>query len=153
MVGSIGVIMNGFGFVGSMKKLGVDRRLYTAGEHKGFLDPFSPPNEAEVKHVHRLLADIHKQFINAVKTGRGDRLKNDKNLFTGLIWTGDQAVKLGLVDGLGSSSYVARELIKAEEIVDYTPKRSFMEQLANRFGVAAANELAKTLQTSSISLQ
>jgi protease-4 len=153
MVGSIGVIMNGFGFVGSMKKLGVDRRLYTAGEHKGFLDPFSPPNEAEVKHVHRLLADIHKQFINAVKTGRGDRLKDDKNLFTGLIWTGDQAVKLGLVDGLGSSSYVARELIKAEEIVDYTPKRSFMEQLANRFGVAAANELAKTLQTSSISLQ
>jgi protease-4 len=153
LVGSIGVVMNSFGFVESMEKLGVERRLYTAGDNKGFLDPFSPEKPDEVNHVKSLLSQIHQQFIDVVKQGRGDKLKDDKQLFSGLIWTGDQAVKLGLVDSLGSSSYVAREIIKAEEIVDYTPKPSYLEQLIDRLGVAAAAELADTLQTNSISMQ
>jgi protease-4 len=153
VVGSIGVVMNGFGFVGSMEKLGVERRLYTAGENKGFLDPFSPQKKEEVEHVSGILSQIHQQFIDVVKAGRGEKLKDDKKLFSGLIWTGQEAVKLGLVDALGSSSYVAREVIKAEEIVDYTPKPSYLEQLADRLGVAAASKLAQTLQTNSISLQ
>jgi protease-4 len=145
LVGSIGVIMNGFGFVDTMKKLGIERRLYTAGEHKGFLDPFSPPNADEVKHVKRMLENIHQQFIHAVKTGRGDRLKDDKNLFTGLIWTGEESQKLGLVDGLASSSQVARDVIKAENIVDYTRRPNYWERFADRIGASAATHLATML--------
>ena len=136
VVGSIGVLMNGFGFVDTMEKLGVERRLMTAGEHKGFLDPFSPENPAEVAHVQKILDRIHQQFIDTVRRGRGDRLKEDASLFSGLIWTGDQSIELGLVDALGSSSYVAREVIGAEDIVDFTPKRSYLEALAERFGAA-----------------
>ena len=153
VVGSIGVVMNGFGFVGAMNKLGVERRLYTAGENKGFLDPFSPQNKGEIKHVNGLLSQIHQQFINVVKEGRGDKLKDDKKLFSGLVWTGEEALKLGLVDAIGSSSYVAREIIKAEEIVDYTSKPSYLERLADRFGVAAATRLAATFQGSGVSLR
>jgi len=153
VVGSIGVVMNGFGFVGSMEKLGVERRLYTAGENKGFLDPFSPEKKDEITHINGLLSEIHQQFITTVKTGRKDKLVDDKKLFSGLIWTGEQAIKLGLVDALGSSSYVAREIIKAEEIVDYTPKPTYLEQLADRLGIAAATKLSETLQTNSISLK
>jgi protease-4 len=145
LVGSIGVIMNGFGFVDAMHKLGVERRLYTAGAHKGFLDPFSPENKEEVKHVHAMLDQIHQQFIDAVKEGRGDRLKDDKQLFSGLIWTGEEGIDLGLVDGLGSPSYVAREVIQAKKIVDYTHRETFFDRLAGRVGTAAANTLAKTM--------
>lgn len=145
LVGSIGVIMNGFGFVDSMKKLGVERRLYTAGKHKGFLDPFSPQNDEEVAHIKSMLEDIHQQFINVVKAGRGKRLKDDKDLFTGLIWTGEESVKLGLVDGLASSSTVARDVIKAGNIVDYTHRPNYWQRIADRIGASAATELATML--------
>ncbi len=145
VVGSIGVLMNGFGFVGTMEKLGVERRLMTAGEHKGLLDPFSPEDPQEVSHVQTILDRIHQQFIDAVRRGRGDRLKEDASLFSGLIWTGDQGVELGLVDALGSSSYVAREIIGAEEIVDFTPKRGYLEALAERFGAALGRGLGARL--------
>lgn len=145
VVGSIGVLMNGFGFVGTMDKLGVERRLFTAGDHKGFLDPFSPEKPDDVAHIKKLLADIHQQFIGAVKAGRGDRLKDDPKLFSGLVWTGDQAVELGLVDGLGSTSYVAREVIGAEDIVDYTPRPRYFERLAARIGSSMAGRFGSML--------
>lgn len=153
VVGSIGVVMNGFGFVESMDKLGIERRLYTAGDNKGFLDPFSPEKKDEVKHVETLLSQIHQQFIDVVKAGRGEKIKDENKLFSGLIWTGEEAVKLGLVDALGSSSYVAREVIKAEDIVDYTPKPSYLDRIADRFGLVVANKLAETLQSNSITMQ
>jgi len=153
VVGSIGVVMNGFGFVDAMNKLGVERRLYTAGENKGFLDPFSPQKKGEIEHVNGLLLSIHQQFIDVVKAGRGDKLKDDKRLFSGLVWTGEEAIKLGLVDAIGSSSHVAREVFKAEDIVDYTTRPSYLEQLADRFGVAAASTLAASLQGNNISLR
>lgn len=148
IVGSIGVLMNGFGFVDAIDKLGIERRLLTAGENKGFLDPFSPMKERDVAHVKTLLDDIHQQFINNVKQGRGDRLKVDENpdLFSGLMWTGKQAVELGLADGLGSSSYVARELIEAEEIKDFTKRPDYFERFAEGLGAAIANTLAQQLQ-------
>ncbi|VAX07526.1 Periplasmic serine proteases (ClpP class) [hydrothermal vent metagenome] len=145
VVGSIGVIMNGFGFVDSMKKLGVERRLYTSGKHKAFLDPFSKENPEEVKHIQTVLKDIHKQFIEIVKKGRGDKLKNDPNLFSGYVWTGEQSIDMGLVDALGSSSYVAREIIKAEKIVDFTPKPNYLDRFAERFGVAMAKTVTQVL--------
>ncbi len=143
IVGSIGVLMNGFGFVDGMKKLGVERRLYTAGEHKGMLDPFSPVKPDEVAHVKKMLDTIHRQFIQAVKDGRGDRLKDDPKIFSGLFWTGEEGMRLGLVDGLGSAGYVAREIIKQEKIVDYTPKPDYLERFAERFGMAMADTLAR----------
>jgi protease-4 len=134
IVGSIGVRMDGFGFVEALDKLGVERRLLTAGEHKGFLDPFSPLKQDEVSHVSGLLSEIHQQFINTVKRGRGDRLKPDADLFNGFVWSGERGLELGLVDALGSASFVAREIIGAEEIVDFTPKQHVLEQLGRRFG-------------------
>jgi protease-4 len=145
IVGSIGVLMNGFGFVDAMKKLGVERRLMTAGNQKGFLDPFSPVKPAEVEHVKTMLGEIHQQFIDAVRDGRGDRLSSNEEIFSGLMWTGEKSVELGLVDELGSSSYVAREVIGAENIVDFTPGRSYLELLAKRFGSAAADSLITEL--------
>ncbi|HEX9584918.1 MAG TPA: S49 family peptidase [Gammaproteobacteria bacterium] len=142
VVGSIGVLMNGFGFVGAMDKLGVERRLLTAGEHKGLLDPFSPANPEEVTHVKKLLDQIHAQFIEVVKSGRGERLRNEPSLFGGLIWTGEESISLGLVDALGSSSYVAREVIGAEDIVDFTPSRGYLELLVDRFGKAVGGAVA-----------
>lgn len=143
MVGSIGVIMNGFGFVDTMEKLGVERRMLTAGESKGFLDPFSPLKEKDVNHVKSMLSNIHQQFIDVVKAGRGDRLKDNEELFSGLIWTGEQSMELGLVDGLGSASYVAREIIGQEKVVDYTVQPDPFEQFANRFGVVMAKTFAR----------
>jgi protease-4 len=134
IVGSIGVRMDGFGFVEALDKLGVERRLLTAGEHKGFLDPFSPLKPDEVAHVSGLLSEIHQQFINTVKRGRGDRLKPEADLFNGFVWSGERGLELGLVDALGSASFVAREIIGAEDIVDFTPKRHVLEQLGRRFG-------------------
>lgn len=143
IVGSIGVVMGSFGFVDAMAKLGVERRLLTAGESKGFLDPFSPLKEKDVTHIHGMLDNIHQQFIATVKEGRGDRLKENDALFTGLVWTGEQAIEMGLADALGSSSYVAREVIGAENIVDYTVKPDPFERFAERFGVVMAETFAK----------
>ena len=145
MVGSIGVLMNGFGFVDAMKKVGVERRLYTAGEHKGFLDPFSKAKPDDVKHIHGLLANIHQQFIDTVRKGRGNKLKETDKLYSGLIWTGEQSIEMGLVDALGSSSYVAREIIKAEELVDYTPHPNFIDRFAERLGVAFGSSVSARL--------
>lgn len=138
IVGSIGVLMNGFGFTEVMKKIGVERRLYTAGSSKGFLDPFSKVKKSDKDHIQNLLGTIHKQFIDTVKEGRGKRLADNDKLFTGLVWTGEESVALGLTDGLGSSSFVAREIIEAEKIIDYTPRASYLDRFAERLGVAMA---------------
>ncbi len=136
IVGSIGVLMDGFGFTGLMDKMGVERRLMTAGENKGFLDPFSPQTEAQRKHAQSMLNQIHAQFIEAVKKGRGERLKETPEMFSGLFWSGQQAVELGLADGMGSLDMVAREVVKAEDITDYTRRENVAERLAKRFGAA-----------------
>ncbi len=145
MVGSIGVVMNGFGFTGAMDKLGVERRLLTAGSSKGFLDPFSPLKTDEVDHVKGMLGNIHQQFIDAVKDGRGDRLADSDKIFTGLVWSGEQALELGLIDALGSSSYVAREVIGVERIVDFTPRPDYFQQFADRIGMTMANVLSSQM--------
>ena len=134
MIGSIGVRMGGFGFVDSMHKLGVERRLYTAGENKGFLDPFSPLQQTHVDHTHKLLAEVHEQFVNTVNKGRGDRLKKDPELFSGLIWSGERSLELGLIDAFGSSGYVAREVIGAKKIVNFTQHEYSFEKLLMRSG-------------------
>jgi protease IV len=140
IVGSIGVLIDGFGFVDTLEKLGVERRLITAGESKGFLDPFSPLKEDEVDHVRAMLDEVHRQFIAVVREGRGDRLAgDDETLFTGLTWTGEESLRLGLVDGLGSSSFVAREIVGAERIVDYTYRRPVFERFADRIGLVLSN--------------
>jgi protease-4 len=136
IVGSIGVLMDGFGFTGVMEKLGVERRLMTAGENKGFLDPFSPQTERHRVHAQAMLDQIHRQFIDVVKAGRGKRLKDTPELFTGLFWTGQQAVDMGLADHMGNLDYVAREVVKAEELVDYTRRENVAERLAKRFGAS-----------------
>lgn len=143
IIGSIGVVMGSFGFVDAMQKLGVERRLLTAGESKGFLDPFSPLKEKDVTHIHSMLDSIHQQFIATVKAGRGDRLKENPDLFTGLVWTGEQAVEMGLADALGSASYVAREVIGEDNIVDYTVKPDPFERFAKQFGVVMAETFAR----------
>ena len=132
LVGSIGVLMNGFGFVETLEKLGVERRMLTAGDNKGFLDPFSPMRDEDTAHVQGILDQIHQQFVGVVRDGRGDRLKGGDEIFSGLIWTGEESVELGLVDALGSSSYVAREIIGAKELKDFTPKEDVWEKMAER---------------------
>src|SRR5678816_4014813 len=141
IVGSIGVLMNGFGFTGLMDKLGVDRRLITAGEHKGMLDPFSPVNTKDVEHAKTLIQDVHAQFIATVREGRGKRLKETPDMFSGLIWTGEKSVELGLADGFGSIDSVARDVIKAEDLVDYTQKEGIAEKVARRFGASVASSI------------
>ncbi|MEW6353636.1 MAG: signal peptide peptidase SppA [Pseudomonadota bacterium] len=145
LVGSIGVLMDSFGFVETMDKLGVERRLLTAGEHKGLLDPFSPAKPEDVAHIQNMLNVIHKQFIETVRKGRGARLKESPELYSGLIWTGEQGVTLGLVDALGSSSYVAREIIGAADIVDFTPREDYLSRLTGRFGVEMLDALLAKL--------
>lgn len=144
LVGSIGVTAATFGFVGAMEKLGVDRRVYTSGEHKAFLDPFQPPKTDETQFWQGVLDTTHKQFIDSVKRGRGDRLKDKEHpeLFSGLIWSGEQALQLGLIDGLGSSSYVAREVIKEKEIVDYTIQDTPFDRFAKKIGASVAERMA-----------
>ena len=153
IVGSIGVLMNGFGFTGLMDKLGVDRRLITAGENKGMLDPFSPQSEKDKAYAQKLIEDVHQQFIAVVREGRGKRLKETPDMFSGLIWTGDKSVQLGLADGFGTLESVARDVIKAENIVDYTQKEGIAERFAKRFGAAAASALAETALRSSALLR
>ena len=142
IVGSIGVRMDSFGFVDSMEKLGVERRLYTAGESKGFLDPFLPSKLSDVEHVTELLGEIHEQFISAVKSGRGDRLKDAPEMFTGLVWTGEESVEMGMADAIGSSGYVAREIIGEEEVVDFTQEPDLLERITDRIGVAMAKGMS-----------
>lgn len=144
IVGSIGVVMNGFGFVDVLKTVGVERRMYTAGAHKGFLDPFSTVDTKERGHVQKMLNDIHAEFIKAVKTGRGDRLKNNPDIFSGLVWAGSESIKLGLADEVGSVLSVAKNQIGAETIVNYTPEKPFFEKLAKGVG-AAMGEFALDL--------
>jgi protease-4 len=141
IVGSIGVLMDGFGFTGTMEKLGVERRLITAGENKGFLDPFSPVSAEQRAYAQKLLEEIHTQFIDVVRQGRGARLKEVPELYSGLFWTGAKSVELGLADELGNVDYVAREVIKAEDIVDFTTHGSLVERFARRFGASMAGAL------------
>ena len=147
IVGSIGVLMDGFGFTGTMEKLGVERRLITAGENKGFLDPFSPQTEQQRAYAQVLLDQIHEQFIAVGKAGRGERLKETPEIFSGLFWTGQQAIELGLADKLGSLDFVAREVVQAEEIIDYTRRENVAERLAKRFGAAMGGGAASALQS------
>jgi protease-4 len=144
IVGSIGVLIDGFGFTGTMDKLGVDRRLFTAGNNKGFLDPFSPLNPGQRDYALKMIGDIHRQFIDVVKQGRGDRLKDSPELFSGLVWTGQKSIELGLADALGTVDYVAREVIKADTIVDFTPHENLAERFARRFGATMAETLVGT---------
>ena len=152
LVGSIGVLSNGFGFVGTMEILGVERRLFTAGENKGFLDPFSPLKPNEVAHYQQVLNEIHQQFIEVVRVGRGDRLVDQGQIFSGLIWSGAKSVELGLTDGLGSSSYVAREIVGAESIVNFTRSLSLIEKVTQRLGVAMASTVFKKVHSAGLGL-
>ncbi|MDF1484341.1 S49 family peptidase [Ramlibacter sp. H39-3-26] len=147
IVGSIGVLMDGFGFTGLMDKLGVERRLLTAGENKGILDPFSPMTDKQREFAQAMLGQIHQQFIGVVKAGRGKRLKEDTpELFSGLFWTGQQAIDIGLADHLGNLDYVAREVVKAEDIVDYTRRDNVAERLAKKFGAAMGEGAVRALK-------
>ncbi|MEQ5839263.1 S49 family peptidase [Paraburkholderia acidicola] len=139
IVGSIGVLMDGFGFTGLMDKLGIQRRLRTSGENKGFFDPFSPDTPKMDAHAQEMLDQIHQQFIDAVRQGRGKRLHETPDTFSGLFWTGEKSVELGLADGFGSTDFVAREIIKAPDIVDYTVKDSFTDRVARKFGAAVGS--------------
>ena len=146
IVGSIGVLMDSFGAVGLMEKLGVERRLLTAGDNKGIGDPFSPLPPKQRVYIQAMLDQIHQQFITVVKQGRGSRLKETPETFSGLFWNGEQALKLGLIDHLGNLDYVAREVVKAEEVIDYTPRENVAERLARRFGAAVGAGAVKAFQ-------
>ena len=162
LVGSIGVLMNGFGYVGAMEKLGIERRLLTAGEHKGFLDSFSAMKPEDIAHVQGLLNEIHQQFIKRVKEGREKSLKeagkqlallDNPELFSGLIWTGEKAMKLGLVDDMASTSEVAREIIKAEKLKDFGHKKNYLDRFADRLGATMANTLVQQFKLNSGAIQ
>ena len=153
IIGSIGVLMDGFGFTGLMDKLGIERRLLAAGENKGFLDPFSPIRDSQVNYAESMLEEIHKQFITVVREGRGKRLKETPELFSGLLWVGTRSVELGLADALGSVDYVAREVIKAEDIVDFTPRENIAERVARRFGAAMAETLVRTAVSNTLTIR
>jgi protease-4 len=148
LVGSIGVLMNGFGVQGLMNKLGIERRLITAGENKAMLDPFLPVNPAHQKATQALIDEVHRHFIESVKKGRGDRLKTDPQIFSGMVYSGEGSVAVGLADGLGSVESVAREVFQAEELVDYTYRSSVFEVLARRLGASMAATLAQTMGSS-----
>ena len=145
IVGSIGVLMSGFGFTGTMEKLGVERRLLTAGPNKGFLDPFSPQDEKQNEHAHLLLSEVHKQFIEIVRQGRGKRLKEDELTFSGLMWTGSQSIQMGLADDFGTVDSIARDVIKEENILDYSVKENIAERFAKRLGAEMGQSLAARL--------
>lgn len=147
IVGSIGVLLNSFGLVEALDKIGVERRLLTAGEHKGFLDPFSPMSEFDREHAREMLDQVHQQFIDTVKADRGEKLSGDPKIFSGLFWSGQEALRLGLVDEFGTAGQVARDVVGAEDIIDYTPKEDLFGRFTRELGVA----IAKTLKTSLIS--
>ncbi len=148
LIGSVGVLMDGFGFTGTMQKLGVERRLITAGENKGFLDPFSPLNPGQKAHAQAMLGQIHQQFIGVVRKGRGARLKETPGIFSGLVWTGEQAVSMGLADKFGNADSVARDVVKQERIVDYTRRDNVAEKLAKKFGAAVGAGAMHAMQES-----
>lgn len=143
LVGSIGVLMNGFGFVDTLKKLGIERRLITAGENKGIFDPFSPVKPQDQQFIQKTLNVVHQQFIKCVKEGRGERLKPSPDTFSGLFWTGEQAIELGLADKLGSPEYVAREVIGEKRIVEFMPKREWIERFAEQLGASTGQALQR----------
>ena len=145
IVGSIGVLMDGFGFTGTMEKLGVERRLLTAGVSKGFLDPFSPQNESDKEHAKLMLGEIHQQFIDVVRKGRGKRLKESPEMFSGLMWSGARSIELGLADGYGTVDSVARDVIKASEVRDFSVKQNFAEKFAKQFGAEMAESVANVM--------
>lgn len=145
IVGSIGVLMDGFGFAGLMERLGIERRLLTAGENKGFLDPFSPQQPKQLEHAKLMLQEIHAQFVDTVRRGRGGRLKETPEMFSGLMWSGAKSVEMGLADGFGTVDSVARDVIKAENIRDYTQKQNLAERFAQRFGAGMAERAASVL--------
>jgi protease-4 len=145
LVGSIGVIMEGFGFTGLMDKLGVTRRMITAGSNKGMMDPFSKENPQQVEMIKAMIGEIHQQFIEVVKAGRGDRLKETPEMFSGRVWNGEQAIKIGLADGYGTVDSVARDVFKAPDILDYTMKENFAERVAKRFGAEVGAAAGKAL--------
>lgn len=145
MIGSIGVLMNGFGFTDAMDKLGVQRRLYTAGDNKGLLDPFSEEREQDVAWINSLLDEIHEQFIEAVQAGRGDRLADDDDLFSGLVWTGEDGIRLGLADEIGSVRDVARNELDTETLRDFTPRPNILDRLAGRVGASFAEGISSLL--------
>ena len=149
IVGSIGVLMDGFGFTGTMEKLGIERRLVTAGANKGFLDPFLPINAEQQKYAQQMVQEIHQQFIKVVKDGRGARLKETPEMFSGLVWSGEKSVANGLADGLGGLEYVAREVVKSEQVVDFTEEVSLSESLAKRLGTSAADSFWNKLMSGS----
>jgi protease-4 len=146
LVGSIGVIMDGFGFVGAMEKLGIERRVMTAGANKALLDPFSPVDPRQQEAIQANLDEVHQQFIAAVREGRGDRLKESPEVFSGLVWNGKRAVELGLADEIGTLERVARDVVKAEEIVDFTPEEGFTERFARRFGATFADAFVYSIR-------
>ncbi|ODU10722.1 MAG: peptidase S49 [Rubrivivax sp. SCN 71-131] len=146
LVGGIGVLMDGFGFTGAMDKLGVERRLLTAGQNKGMLDPFSPQDERQTAYAQAMIDQIHQQFIAVVREGRGERLKETPETFSGLFWNGEEAVRLGLVDRMGNLDFVAREVVKADEVIDYTPRGNLAERLAKRFGASIGQGAVKALR-------
>lgn len=148
LVGSIGVRMDSFGLVDLIEKIGIERRLMTAGKHKGLLDPFLPENELQTQHLQTMLDQVHEHFIAAVKEGRGDQLKDHPDLFSGLIWSGEEAIKLGLVDDYGSTEFVAREVIKHEDMVDFTARELLLDRLAERLGAAFGHTFSTKLQGS-----
>jgi len=153
LIGSIGVLMDGFGFTGTMAKLGVERRLITAGANKGFLDPFSPLNPSQQAYAKQMVEEIHQQFIDVVRKGRGNRLKETPDTFSGLVWNGQRGVELGLADGFGTVESVARDIIKAEDIVDYTTRENLADRLAKRFGVGVMSALGISTQSNRVSLR
>ncbi|MDD2658362.1 MAG: S49 family peptidase [Methylococcales bacterium] len=146
LIGSIGVLMDGFGFVDIMQKMGVERRLLTAGAHKAMLDPFSPPKVDETEYMQGLLDQVHQQFINAVKAGRGDRLKDAPEMFSGLVWTGEAGVKLGIADSFGSDDYVAKDIIGAEKIVDFTQQGRLIDRLVGKLGASFGQAIGSLIQ-------
>ena len=145
LVGSIGVLMDGFGFTGTMEKLGVERRLLTAGDNKGFLDPFSPQSDKQKAHALAMLNEIHQQFIGVVRAGRGKRLKETPDMFSGLFWTGAKAIDMGLADGFGSVESVARDVVKVEDIIDYTAHEGLPERVLKKFGAAVGAGAVKSV--------
>ena len=147
IVGSVGVLMDGFGFTGSMEKLGIERRLLTAGENKGFLDPFSPQSDKHKAHAQEMLNEIHQQFIAVVRSGRGARLKETPETFSGLFWSGARAVEMGLADGFGTVETVARDVVKVEDVVDYTAHEGLPERVLMKFGAAVGNGAVRTLHS------
>jgi protease-4 len=150
LIGSIGVLMDGFGFVDSMQKLGIERRLLTAGSHKAMLDPFSPPKEDETHFMQGLLDQVHQQFISAVKEGRGDRLKETPDMFSGLVWTGEAGVKLGIADDFGNTDYVAEKIIGAKHRVDFTQQGRLIDKLAGKLGASFGQAMGSLLQSASL---